>query len=147
MKFQLSLIFGVFPGCGFGLVYLPSIVVASHWFQAKRGVALGIIVSGSGIGASLMAKMVTFLLTCYDWRGTVVVLTGVILFMAAMGTLFRPVSSWNWKKKDADESDEDFPVIRETGEATAAINGKFCIYIYTELYKQNGQIIKYTVAF
>ena len=38
------------PGIGFGMMYLPSIVVVGFYFDKKRALATGIAVCGSGIG-------------------------------------------------------------------------------------------------
>ncbi|XP_063713419.1 monocarboxylate transporter 9-like isoform X2 [Symsagittifera roscoffensis] len=113
------LCWGVIGGCGFGLVYLPSIVVASHWFQAKRGTAMGFIVSGSGVGASVMSKVVVFLFSRYDWRGVVWIIVGLILNMVAMGTLFRPIRSADFRVMKKDEDDDSIhvdhtPTVRTT---------------------------------
>ncbi|KAG0057404.1 hypothetical protein BGZ83_010863 [Gryganskiella cystojenkinii] len=47
---QLMLSQGVLFGIGASLVYYPAIGAPSHWFDAKRGLALGLAVSGTGLG-------------------------------------------------------------------------------------------------
>ncbi|KAI1314741.1 hypothetical protein EDD11_001755 [Mortierella claussenii] len=47
---QLYLTQGVLFGVGASLVYYPAIGAPSHWFDAKRGLALGLAVSGTGLG-------------------------------------------------------------------------------------------------
>ncbi|KAF9343794.1 hypothetical protein BGX26_005196, partial [Mortierella sp. AD094] len=47
---QLYLSQGVLLGIGASLVYYPAIGAPSHWFDAKRGLALGLAVSGTGFG-------------------------------------------------------------------------------------------------
>ncbi|KAG0365535.1 major facilitator superfamily domain-containing protein [Gamsiella multidivaricata] len=47
---QLYLSQGVLFGIGASLVYYPAIGAPSHWFDAKRGLALGLAVSGTGLG-------------------------------------------------------------------------------------------------
>ncbi|KAF9374158.1 hypothetical protein BGX21_004225 [Mortierella sp. AD011] len=47
---QLYLSQGVLLGIGASLVYYPAIGAPSHWFDAKRGLALGLAVSGTGLG-------------------------------------------------------------------------------------------------
>ena len=110
--------YNMIAGCGFGLVYLPSIVVASHWFQARRGLAMGIIVSGSGMGASVMSQVVVFLFKRYDWRGVILILVGLLLNMVAMGTFFRPIRASDFgrkKKEDPPEvNEEEYPQIKTT---------------------------------
>lgn len=47
-------------GIGFGLVYLPSLVIVSHYFDSKRAMATGIAVCGSGIGTIIFAWVSIF---------------------------------------------------------------------------------------
>ncbi|KAG0267497.1 hypothetical protein BG011_004531 [Mortierella polycephala] len=47
---HLYLTQGVLFGVGASLVYYPAIGAPSHWFDAKRGLALGLAVSGTGLG-------------------------------------------------------------------------------------------------
>ncbi|KAF9197317.1 hypothetical protein BGZ49_002305, partial [Haplosporangium sp. Z 27] len=47
---QLYLSQGVLLGIGASLMYYPAIGAPSHWFDAKRGLALGLAVSGTGLG-------------------------------------------------------------------------------------------------
>lgn len=49
MYYQFLLSFILF-GIAAALVYTPSVAVLSHWFDRKRGLAVGIVVCGSGIG-------------------------------------------------------------------------------------------------
>ncbi|KAF9949416.1 hypothetical protein BGZ65_007345 [Modicella reniformis] len=47
---HLYLTQGVLFGVGASLVYYPAIGAPTHWFDVKRGLALGIAVSGTGLG-------------------------------------------------------------------------------------------------
>ncbi|GMR45268.1 hypothetical protein PMAYCL1PPCAC_15463, partial [Pristionchus mayeri] len=53
--YLVYLSFGLVGGVGFGLVYLPSLVIVSHYFDSKRALATGIAVCGSGIGTTIFA--------------------------------------------------------------------------------------------
>lgn len=50
--YQFLLSFILF-GTSAALVYTPSVAVLSHWFERKRGLTVGIVVCGSGIGGIL----------------------------------------------------------------------------------------------
>ncbi|KAG0309510.1 hypothetical protein BGZ98_001653 [Dissophora globulifera] len=52
---QLYLTQGILLGIGASLVYYPAIGAPSHWFDAKRGLALGLAVSGTGLGGLILA--------------------------------------------------------------------------------------------
>ncbi|KFM70019.1 Monocarboxylate transporter 9, partial [Stegodyphus mimosarum] len=87
----LCLTFGVIGGIGFGFIYLPAIVTVGFYFERRRALATGLAVCGSGVGTFLMAPFVQFLLSHYDWRGTMLILAGVVLNCAIFGSLFRPL--------------------------------------------------------
>lgn len=49
--YQYFLAQGVGMGTGMGLMFLPAVSVTSHYFRARRSLAMGIVVAGSSIGA------------------------------------------------------------------------------------------------
>ena len=54
---------------GFGLMYLPSIVIVGYYFDKKRALATGIAVCGSGIGTFIFGPFTRILLDEYGWKG------------------------------------------------------------------------------
>lgn len=52
--YVFMLIYGVLGGIGFGMIYLPAIVVVGFYFESKRAMATGISVAGSGVGTFVM---------------------------------------------------------------------------------------------
>ncbi|KAK3746739.1 hypothetical protein RRG08_059570 [Elysia crispata] len=87
----LILTYGFLGGVGFGLMYLPSIVSVSVYFEEKRALATGIAVCGSGVGMFLLAPITEFLLDAFNWRWTLVLLGGLILNGMVFGALVRPL--------------------------------------------------------
>ncbi|KAF9106229.1 hypothetical protein BGX29_010102 [Mortierella sp. GBA35] len=53
---------GILFGIGASLVYFPSIAAPTHWFEKKRGLAMGIAASGSGLGGFFLAPLTQFLI-------------------------------------------------------------------------------------
>jgi len=51
--YQTFLAQGVGQGIGMGLLYLPALSIASHYFQRRRSFAYGIVVSGTAFGGVL----------------------------------------------------------------------------------------------
>lgn len=51
---------------GAGLI--PVSVLITNWFNAKRGLSLGIALSGTGFGAMILSPLVTWIITEYGWR-------------------------------------------------------------------------------
>lgn len=85
------LTFGVIGGFGFGMMYLPAIVIVGYYFERKRALATGIAVCGSGIGMFIMAPLSDLLLDQFDWRGALLVIAGIVFNGAVCGMLMRPL--------------------------------------------------------
>jgi MFS family permease len=49
-------------GIGFGLIYLPAIVVVGYYFERKRALATGIAVAGSGVGTFVFPPVAVYLI-------------------------------------------------------------------------------------
>ncbi|KAK9880173.1 hypothetical protein WA026_010046 [Henosepilachna vigintioctopunctata] len=87
----LMLIYGLFGGIGFGLIYLPAVVCVGYYFETKRSLATGIAVCGSGVGTFAFAPLATVLLESYGWKGANLILAGLILNCVVFGALMRPL--------------------------------------------------------
>ncbi|KAA9018342.1 MFS transporter [Niallia endozanthoxylica] len=61
-----------------GGAIIPSSVLITNWFNEKRGLCLGIALSGSGFGGVILSPMVNWLITTYGWRLTYLVL-GILI--------------------------------------------------------------------
>ncbi|CAJ0584524.1 unnamed protein product, partial [Mesorhabditis spiculigera] len=89
----IYLTYGIIGGVGFGLMYLPAIVVISQYFSQKRAFATGLAVCGSGIGTSLFANLNSLVLQYTDnnWRYFFFYLAGCSLIGIISGLLYRPL--------------------------------------------------------
>lgn len=93
---------GLGAGLGFGLIYLPAIVCVTTYFEKKRSLATGIAVCGSGFGTFIFAPIITILLSEYGWRGSMLIVAGIVLECIVFGALFRPLEYTNDKKKTSE---------------------------------------------
>lgn len=89
--FVLYITIGIGTGFGFGLIYLPAIVSVTMYFEKKRSLATGIAVCGSGFGTFIFAPIITLLLNEYGWRGSMIIISGIVLECIIFGALFRPL--------------------------------------------------------
>ncbi|KAI9013161.1 major facilitator superfamily domain-containing protein, partial [Gaertneriomyces semiglobifer] len=80
---QLLVTHGFLTGLGVAIAYFPAIGVVSQWFQRRRGVAVGIAVSGSGIGGLALSPLTRALVEHLGWRWAL----RIIGFMAGGITL------------------------------------------------------------
>jgi MFS family permease len=78
----------VFVGIGFGMIYLPCIVIVGFYFEKKRALATGIATCGSGIGTFFFSPLNKFLMDSYGWRNLVFIQAAIILNCAVCGTFF-----------------------------------------------------------
>ncbi|KAK0397515.1 hypothetical protein QR680_002151 [Steinernema hermaphroditum] len=87
----LYLTFGVIGGIGFGLIFLPAIVIVSQYFDEKRALATGLAVCGSGIGTTFFAWLNPLILhmTNNNWRTFLVVIAVVTLGCFLCGLVFK----------------------------------------------------------
>ncbi|KAG0281963.1 hypothetical protein BGZ95_000028 [Linnemannia exigua] len=53
---------GLLFGIGASLVYFSSVAAPTHWFEKKRGLAMGISASGSGLGGFFLAPLTQLLI-------------------------------------------------------------------------------------
>lgn len=66
--YQYILSQGLLFGIGASMVYIPPVVCAPPYFTRHRGIALGILFSGTGIGALVLAPVSRLLLANLGWR-------------------------------------------------------------------------------
>ncbi|KAK6964454.1 monocarboxylate transporter 7 [Biomphalaria glabrata] len=125
----LIVVYGFIGGFGFGMMYLPSVVAVSIYFESKRALATGICVCGSGIGTFVLAPVSELLLNEYNWSWALLILGAIILNGVVFGGLVRPLelipstkiitqengdASKGKKKKSVEDSKELVPLITVT---------------------------------
>ena len=57
---------------------LPSATLISRWFRKRRGLALGISVTGTSIGGAIAPPLLTWMFMVYGWR-TALLVTGLVI--------------------------------------------------------------------
>jgi MFS family permease len=67
---------------------LPSIVLVSNWFVRRRGLALGILLTGTSIGGALIPQIATPLISAYGWRKAMLALSLFIWVLLTPAILF-----------------------------------------------------------
>lgn len=67
---------------------LPSIVLVSNWFVRRRGLALGILLTGTSIGGVVIPLIATPLITTYGWRTAMLSLSFVIWLLLVPAVVF-----------------------------------------------------------
>jgi MFS family permease len=87
---SLPYFYAIFAVSGVGqaaATLIPISLVISNWFKAKRGKALGIAMTGTGLGAMVMVPVTSWVVVNWDWRTSFLVMGCVILLTAPMTLL------------------------------------------------------------
>lgn len=89
--YVFMLIYGVIGGIGFGMIYLPAIVVVGFYFESKRAMATGISVAGSGVGTFIMPIICQYAIANFGWEKTLWILAAFNFICVLFGFLYRPL--------------------------------------------------------
>jgi MFS family permease len=65
---HLYLLFGLIIGIGASAMYVPPVTVVTRWFVKRRGLAVGIVVTGIGIGGALGTPFLNWLIENFGWK-------------------------------------------------------------------------------
>jgi len=87
----LCIIVGVLSGFGLALVYVSSLFIVTIYFERRRGLATGLAVTGSGMGALAFPPLIEMLNELYSWQGSMLIAGGICLNIIAAGMLYRPL--------------------------------------------------------
>lgn len=60
---------------------IPNTVLVSNWFNRLRGVAMGIVITGTSLGTMLIPKLAVPLIERYNWRFAMLALSGLAWFV------------------------------------------------------------------
>ncbi|MFH1112340.1 MAG: MFS transporter [Pseudomonadota bacterium] len=80
----LYITWGIMVGIGVGTSYAPTAALIPRWFIERKGVAMGIVVSGLGLGTVAFAPFSGLLISSLDWRNASLVL-GLIIWTVYLG--------------------------------------------------------------
>jgi MFS family permease len=71
---QLYVFFGILMGIGKSAYHTPLMSYIARIFNKRRGLAVGLVFAGTGIGLFVMAPLARYLITQAGWRNTFVIL-------------------------------------------------------------------------
>jgi MFS transporter, OFA family, oxalate/formate antiporter len=83
--FYLSI--GVCLGMGVGFGYVVPMTVGAKWFPDRRGLIVGLMVAGSGLGSGIFGPLASHLIEQFGWRNTMRVFSVIFLAMTVVATL------------------------------------------------------------
>ncbi|GAA3741517.1 OFA family MFS transporter [Salinactinospora qingdaonensis] len=85
---QAYLAYGIGIGLGVGCVYVPIVTATGRWFERRRSLATGFVVSGIGLGTVIVPPVSAWLVESYGWptayRCYAVAICAVLLLATAL---------------------------------------------------------------
>ncbi|XP_047510705.1 monocarboxylate transporter 2-like [Pieris napi] len=94
---HLSLSYGVVFGVGLGFIQNASFVAINSYFKLKKSIAVGIAMTGTGIGQAIMPHVVQYSLDKFGFSGACWLLSALCLH-GVCGTLLMQPVEWHMKK-------------------------------------------------
>ncbi|KAJ5325444.1 Sucrose/H+ symporter [Penicillium brevicompactum] len=85
---QFILTQGCLLGIGTCLIYMPSVTVAPTWFSLHRGLAMGIILAGTGVGGVAWPLAFRYLIDSVGFRNTLRITAGISFVLVSGSGVF-----------------------------------------------------------
>lgn len=89
----LLLSYGIVVGLGCGLLYTATVTITCQYFDSRRGLALGLISTGSSVGLFIYAALQRMLIELYGLDGCLLIVGALALNILACGSLMRPLQA------------------------------------------------------
>ena len=84
---QAFLIFSLLAVFRVGFISIPVMTMVSNWFSEKRGIAMGIMTAGQGLGGFVFSPLSIYLISSIGWRlawGVIGLITWVIMIPSVL---------------------------------------------------------------
>lgn len=85
---QFYLFFGVLSGMGRASARAPLLSAVMQFFDKRRGLAMGLTLSGTGVGTLLFPSLARYVISVADWRTALMVLAGSAALIVIPAALF-----------------------------------------------------------
>lgn len=124
-------------GLGLALNLQPALTMIGKYFYKKRPIANGLAMAGSPVFLSTLAPLSQYLFNTFGWRGSFLILGGMLLNCCVAGSLMRPLGSPPSKVK----KDEELATMTKTKKEKATAWETLNKYLDLTLFKHRGFLI------
>ncbi|KAK5876341.1 hypothetical protein CesoFtcFv8_025707 [Champsocephalus esox] len=100
---QLYICIGVIGGLGLAFNLQPALTMIGKYFLKNRPIANGLAMTGSPVFLSTLAPLNQYLFNQFGWRGSFLILGGLVLNCCVAGSLMRPLGPPPGKIKKSEE--------------------------------------------
>jgi MFS family permease len=85
---EFQLLFGLLVGAATAAIFAPMMATVTGWFDTHRSLAVSLVSAGMGMAPMTMSPMVAWLVSSYDWRTTMLILSAVVASIMIPVSLF-----------------------------------------------------------
>lgn len=121
-----------------GQTPLPYAKAVSTWFDEKRGLALGVAMSGVGVGVALVPKYAQSVMDQFGWRGAYL---GLAILTFVVGVLAVLLASKEPSHHSVKQSTEDIPGLTARQAFRTATFWKLAIAFVAVVFAMNGALV------
>lgn len=121
-----------------GQTPLPYAKAVSTWFDEKRGLALGVAMSGVGVGVALVPKYAQSVMDQFGWRGAYL---GLAILTFVVGVLAVLLASKEPSHHSVRQSTEDIPGLTARQAFRTATFWKLAIAFVAVVFAMNGALV------
>ena len=134
--YQNFLAQGLGMGIGMGMLFMPSLSIASHYFRRRRALAMGIVLSGGSLGAAIYPIMLNHLFASVGFAWAVRAQSFLYLGLLIISNLIMKTRLPAGGKKDIDLKGllTDVPYLLCTAGSFFVFWGLFVPYFYLQLF-------------
>ena len=75
--------YGIIVALGSSAMYVPLVSMVTRWFPRKRGLMVGIGVSGIGFGIGVVPTIASHLMISFDWHNSLLIVGGASMVLIA----------------------------------------------------------------
>ncbi|MBI2861130.1 MAG: MFS transporter [Chloroflexi bacterium] len=109
------LFYGVLIGIGMGGSWVPILTTVARWFINRRGMMVGIVLTGISLGAVIMPPLAERLVASYEWRASYVIMGSVALVLIVAAALFLRRDPRGRQQNESDERIEARDRLQSSG--------------------------------
>jgi MFS family permease len=122
-------------------------IVTQQYFDKKRGLAGGIVASAAGTAFVLGPLFARYAVDSYGWRGTMLIMSGIMLNGLPLSVLLRPFSGIIKSKKSPEIADQRswLKIALSSFEAKTAFASKFSFLLLGIFFYLFGHLGPYTL--
>lgn len=117
----LYITYGILTGLGGTLVYTPSYIILSQYFEKRLGIALSFMSCGAGVGNFFWPPLLHLSLQRLSYFETLSTFSGVTFHLVAIGALYYELP------KEAEEEKKEMESDAEKSQSTTGVMSRTCL--------------------